>query len=419
MNKVKGFAVEAAGYLRSFAEWFAAAVLVGAACGLVGAGFHLGIGFAETMRSAQPWLLYMLPIAGLAIIGVYRALRVGTDVGTSRVIAAIRGKDGVPLALAPAIAAGTFLTHLCGGSAGREGAALQLGGGLGSLAARVMRADEKKAHMLVMCGMAGLFSALFGTPVAAALFVLEISYVGEMLYSALVPCLVSAMSAFLLSTALGVAPVRFALAGAADIGASSLLAAVALGAACALVSIAFCFSLSHAERLLEKKIKNEYARIALGGLAVVALTLLFGTRDYNGAGMDVITRALAGNAAPWAFALKLLLTVVTIAAGFRGGEIVPSFFVGATLGCTLAPLLGMDAGLGAAICMIAMFCGMVNCPAASMLLAVEVFGAQALPLMAIACAVSFMLSGDWGLYSAQNLLFSKINAEYARRGTRQ
>ena len=170
------------------------------------------------------------------------------------------------------------------------------------------------------------------------------------------------------------------------------------------------------EHFLAKKIPNGYLRIFLGGAAVVALTLLVGTGDYNGAGMDVIQRALEqGRAAPAAFLWKLVFTAITIGCGFKGGEVVPTFFIGATLGCVLGPVLGMPAGFAAAIALVAMFCGAVNCPIASIILSVELFGSSNLIYFALACGISYMLSGYFGLYSSQKIIYSKTRAEYINR----
>ena len=160
-------------------------------------------------------------------------------------------------------------------------------------------------------------------------------------------------------------------------------------------------------------VKNhDYLRIALGGLLLLGLSLLFPSGDYNGAGMDVVARALGGQARPEAFALKLLFTAITIGVGFKGGEIVPTFFIGATFGCVVGALLGLDAGFAAALGLVATFCGVVNSPIASIILSVELFGAQGLLFFAIACGVSYMLSGYYGLYSSQRIIYSKLKAEF-------
>ena len=217
--------------------------------------------------------------------------------------------------------------------------------------------------------------------------------------------------AYGVSLHLGVEPTRFSVAIPAQSTGVFIRVAV-LGVLCAVVSIVFCVVMHGAGHLM-KKIKSPWLRVACGGVAVIVLTLLFGT-DYNGVGMDIVTAAVEQGivAVPWAFLLKLLFTAITLAAGFKGGEVVPSFFVGATFGCAVAPLLGLPAGFGAAVGLAAVFCGVTNCPLASTLLAVELFGAEGLLYFALACCLSYMLSGYQGLYSSQTILYSKLKAQF-------
>jgi H+/Cl- antiporter ClcA len=196
---------------------------------------------------------------------------------------------------------------------------------------------------------------------------------------------------------------------------SLILKVVVVAIACAVVSILFCITLHKIEQKMSELIKNPYKRIFVGGLIVVLLTILLRTNDYNGAGMDIIQKAFRGQVVPYAFLLKILFTAITIGAGFKGGEIVPTFFVGATLGCLLGNLLGIPQGLGAAIGLISLFCGMVNTPIASIFLSIELFGEVGLVYFAIAVGVSYMLSGYYGLYSSQKIVYSKLKAEYINK----
>ena len=267
-------------------------------------------------------------------------------------------------------------------------------------------------RIATLCGMSAVFSALFGTPLTATIFALEVISVGVFYYSALVPCIVASLAALAISNAFGIAPTHFtfALTAAPRL---LLLRVAALAAVCSLMSILFCVTMHGTERLFAGRIQNPWLRIAAGGAIVVVLTLLVGTGDYNGAGMDVITRAIeGGQAAPDAFFWKLLFTAVTIGCGFKGGEVVPSFFVGAAFGCFMGGLLGLPAGFGGAIGLVAVFCGAVNCPVASVLLSVELFGSAGAPYFAVACALSYLLSGYCGLYSSQTILYSRTRKEF-------
>ena len=398
-------------YVRALLKWLILAVLVGAAGGVVGALFHVGVEQATAWRGAHPWVLYLLPLAGLVITGLYRAAHV-YGLGTNVVIEAVHEGKRIPLLLLPAIFCGTILTHLCGGSAGREGAALQMGGDLGRHVGQLLKMDDKDTRLATLCGMSALFSALFGTPLTATVFALEVVSVGVLYYAGFVPCIVAALVAYGVSLLFGVAPTRFALAVPA-VEPGLLVRTAALAVLCALVSILLCETLHRTEHLAARALPNPYLRALAGGAVIAAATLLLGTTAYNGAGMDRIAAAVEqGTAQPWDFLCKLLFTAVTIGCGFKGGEVVPTFFVGVTFGCAAAPLLGLEAGFGAAIGLVAVFCGAVNCPMASILLSIELFGAEGLSCFALACGIGYMLSGYRGLYSSQTILYSKLKAEF-------
>ncbi len=411
MNAVRKFMNEARLYAVALGKWLAVAALTGVLCGLIGSAFALSVGYVTRLRTANGWLIYLLPLAGAVIAYVYRALRT-EGLGTDDIIDAVHLGKPLNAKLVPSIFIGTVLTHLCGGSAGREGAALQMGGTIGYWSSRALRLDDRDTRTGTLCGMAAFFSALFGTPLAATMFAIMAISVGELYHAAFIPCFTASLVAYGLSMWLGVAPVRFT-AVIPTLTSSGLLRAAALAALCAWVSALFCALLHSSARHMKKYIPNPWLRAAVGGTIVVALTLICGTTDYNGAGMDVITAAIEqGRVKPEAFALKMLFTAVTLAAGFKGGEVVPCFFVGATFGCAVAPLLGLPASFGAALGLVSVFCGATNCPVASTFLSIELFGGSGLLYFALACGVSYMLSGYGGLYSSQTILYSKLKAQY-------
>ena len=316
----------------------------------------------------------------------------------------------MPGLLVPVIFVSTVITHLCGGSAGREGAALQIGGGIGYQAGRLLRLGEKDLPLATLCGMSGVFAALFGTPLTATVFALEVISVGVLYYAGLVPCLTAALTGYLVSVLMGVPPTRFTVT-VPGLEVRTMLLVMVLALLCAVVSILFCRGLHGVERLLKRTLKNPYLRVAVGAAVLIGLTLLT-NGDYNGAGMEVIGRAIAGQADPWAWVWKLLFTAITIGCGFKGGEVVPSFFVGAAFGCVAAGWLGLPAGFGAAMGLVSVFCGAVNCPLASIILSVELFGSGDLLYFAMACSISYLISGYCGLYSSQTILYSKLRAEF-------
>ena len=413
MSNLNDFNREAKAALRVALQWLLLAVPTGLVCGVVGTAFHLGVEYVTELRAAQSWLLLCLPLAGLAIVALYKITKC-EGVGTNNVIRAVQSGEPVSLLLVPAIFLGTVLTHLCGGSAGREGAALQMGGSIGWNVGKLLHLSDYARRTATISGMAAFFSALFGTPLTAALFAMMVEDVGLTFTSAFVPAFTSALIAYGVSVACGIAPTSFAIQTVPALGLTSAIQAAALGILCALVSRLFCRMLHTLEHQLPKRMPNPWLRIALGGVAVVAFSYLFGVGRYNGAGMGVITAAVEqGTALPWDFACKIFLTALTLAVGFKGGEVVPSFFIGATFGCVAGPLLGLPAGFAAAIGLISVFCGATNALIPSILLGFELFRGQGLELITLGCGVCYMLSGHHGLYSSQTFVTNKLRPEYA------
>ena len=403
------------GYVKAFLKWIVLSAILGVVGGAVGSVFHICIDVATETREANSWLLFLLPAGGLLITFLYSFTKKRVD--TNRVIDSIRSDKDIPWYMAPLIFVSTVLTHLFGGSAGREGAALQLGGSIGYNFGKLIKLDKGDMHIIVMSGMSAVFAALFGTPVTAMFFALEVTSVGVMYYSGLLPCAISSFCAFGMAQLFGLSPVRFdVLIPEMSVGLSWRVAL--LSVLCAIVCILFCSALEKTEQLSEKYIKNKYVRTVVGAVVIIALALVLGTREYNGAGMATISRAMQGDADWYAFALKIIFTAITIASGFKGGEIVPAFFVGSTFGCVASALFGIDPSVGAAIGFVALFCGVVNCPVASVILALEVFGVNSLAVSVLVCAVTYMMSGYCGLYKSQKIMYSKTEAKFINENAR-
>ena len=409
MERLKERVAHIGQYAVTLLKWMVLGGVIGLVGGIIGSLFHIGVDTATQVRLAHSWVLYLMPVGGLAIVGLYRLTKTEGK-GTNDVIASVHFGEQVPGLLVPVIFVSTVITHLCGGSAGREGAALQIGGGIGYQAGRLLRLGEKDLPLATLCGMSGVFAALFGTPLTATVFALEVISVGVLYYAGLVPCLTAALTGYLVSVLMGVPPTRFTVT-VPGLEVRTMLLVMVLALLCAVVSILFCRGLHGVERLLKRTLKNPYLRVAVGAAVLIGLTLLT-NGDYNGAGMEVIGRAIAGQADPWAWVWKLLFTAITIGCGFKGGEVVPSFFVGAAFGCVAAGWLGLPAGFGAAMGLVSVFCGAVNCPLASIILSVELFGSGDLRYFAMACSISYLISGYCGLYSSQTILYSKLRAEF-------
>ena len=399
-------------YMLIFAKWLLIASITGAVGGLVGTCFHKSIEYVTQVRMENSWVIFLLPLGGLLIAAIYRLCGMSDNTGTDQIISSIRSGENVRIVMAPLIFVGTVLTHLFGGSAGREGAALQLGGSIGIQIGKVINLNQKDMSLATICGMSSVFAALFGTPLTATFFAMEVISVGVIYYSGFIPCIVSSLVAYKISTLLGVEPIHYALQVIPEVSFFVVVKVGILAALCAVVSILFCLALKAVRQLMDRKLKNDYIRILIGAALIIGLTLIVQNHDYNGTGMDVIERALYGNARIEAFALKILFTAITLAAGFKGGEIIPTFFIGATFGCIMGSVLGLDSGFCAAIGLIALFCGVVNCPVASIILSVELFGSGGLLLFAIACSVSYMLSGYYGLYKSQRIVYSKTKPKF-------
>lgn len=386
-------------------------VLVGILVGVVGVAFHYAIELATEFRIENPNIIFFLPVGGLFIILLYKITGMEKDRGTNLVLVAVREQGKLSLRAAPLIFISTVVTHLFGGSSGREGAALQIGGSMSAKLGTYMGLNSNDKSIITMCGMSAAFAALFGTPVTAVVFAMEVVSVGVMRYTAIVPCCVASATGFCVALYFGIKPTFFNITDMPPVDLTAMVHAAVMGVLCALVSILFCVALGGASKLYGKYIPNGYMRAVTGGVIIIALSFAIGSFDYNGAGMEVIERALAGEAKAEAFLIKIIFTALTLGAGFRGGEIVPVLFTGATFGNVVGKFLGMSPSFGAALGMTSIFCGVTNCPLTAIILGAEIFGGGGLLFFALSCAVSYMLSGYFGLYSEQKILYSKTNLE--------
>lgn len=398
-------------------KWIIFAIIVGIIVGLCGTAFYFALSLVTVLRTQNSWLIFLLPLGGVGIVAMYRILHNEKDNGTNLVISAIHSDDELPLRMAPLIFVSTLITHLFGGSAGREGAALQMGGSIGNALGRLFRFDDKDKHVMIMCGMSAAFSALFGTPMAAAILPMEMVSVGVMYYIALVPCVISSLIAHGIAYSFGVSNEMFIIRSIPKFGIISSIEISVLAILCALVSILFCVLLHKSEDLYKRFFANPYVRAIVGGCIIIVLTLLVGNQDYNGTGINIIAHCINGTVRPEAFLLKMIFTALTLGAGYKGGEIVPSFFTGAAFGCLFGNLLGFSPTLCTAVGMTAVFCGVTNCPITSLLISFELFGYDGMPYFLLATALSYMLSGYFGLYRSQKIVYSKYKTNYINKAT--
>lgn len=402
-------------HLKLYIRWLIFSGITGLVAGALSSAFAISMSWVTKVRGDHPWILYTLPLIGLVIVFLYSVMQYKNDKGTNLVLSMIHAQADIPIKMAPLIFFSTVLTHLGGGSAGREGAALQLGGSVGNQLGSWFHFDEKDKRVVVMCGMSAAFAAVFGTPMAAAIFSMEVVSVGVMYYAALVPCIFASLTASYFAADMGINPEAFQIAGVPALAPKTVLGMILLSACCAVLSVLFCILLHKTGDMYRRYLKNPYVRIFCAGTILVMIYSVLGTNDYMGAGIPVIERAISGSAVPWAFILKMILTALTLEAGYKGGEIVPSFFVGATFGCVFGQLLGISPSLCAATGMIAVFCGVTNCPISSILISFELFGFEGVPYFLIAISTSYMLSGYYGLYNDQTIVYSKYKTQLINR----
>lgn len=397
-----------------FIRWTAISIVMGTVCGLIGTAFGYGVIYAQRLFKTHSFMLYLMPVAGALIVLLHQMFHELGNRGTNLILESISSDERIPMATLPCIFISTILSQAVGASAGKEGAALQIGGCIGNYFGDVFHMDERDKKVMIMSGMSGCFGAIFGTPLAAAMFGIEVISIGVAYYAALVPCVFASFIGAQISGALGFHGESFLILHIPEFSLVPALYTVGLGLTCALLSVCFCILLHETQHLYKNKIGNVYVRILVAAGLSIALALIFG-RDYCGAGFNLVEKAVDGESAYLGFLLKMIFTAVALGGGFKGGEIVPTLAVGASFGCTFGLLTGFEPSLCAAAGMLATFVGVTNCPIATMFLGFELFGFEAMPYFAVAVAISFTLSGYYGLYSGQKFTYSKTKAEFINR----
>lgn len=399
--------------LRVLFKWILFGTLTGIVVGAAATCFYYALSFATQFRGTHPWIIAGLPIGGILIVALYHFMK--NDLGTNVVLAAIHKDEKIPGRMAPMIFIATFLTHFFGASAGREGAALQLGGSISAQLGRLLRVNPADRHIVIMCGMSAGFSAIFGTPLASAIFAMEVISIGIMHYAALVPCVFASLIASIFSKYLGVVSESFYISIIPEFNVIYFIKMIFLSIFFGILSAVFCLILRGFSRTFKKYFSNPFIRILAASGIIILLTLIFHTTDYMGAGMDIIEKSFHKSARPEAFLLKMIFTGLALGSGFKGGEIVPSFFIGATFGSVAGPLIGLPLSLSAACGMLGVFCGVTNCPITSLLIGFELFGFEGMPYYLVAVSVSYMMSGYHGLYKEQKIIYSKYQTRFINR----
>ncbi len=378
-------------------------VITSVLCGGVGALFAHTLKLANNTFFSFNWLIYLLPLGGVLTVLLFKSLKLDSK-NIHTVFSDVKNDGETPFLLSVAIFVGTAITQFFGGSAGKEGAALQIGSGISSPIAHYLKLRYHNHKILLLCGMTAMFSAVFTAPLTALAFGLEIVYISRKFYlKAVLPLAMSSFGAYGIAMALGVHPERFALHALPQFSAISFFKIAGLILACAVVCILFCLALHLTGDLFKKLFKSPYLRVIIGGALVIGLTLLVGNNDYNGGGMHVIERVVeTGKAFYFAFLFKIIFTAITNASGFKGGEIVPALFVGATLGAVVGGLLGLPPSFAAAVGMVTLFGGATKCTVSAFMLGLEFFGMGGIGYFALAAVLSRIITANIGLYTAEH-----------------
>ena len=389
-------------------RWLLIASVAGVLSGSASALLLASLNLATALRESHRWLILLLPVAGLSIGCLYKYVGASVEAGNDLILEEVHDPQAtIPLRMTPLILLGTFFTHLCGGSAGREGTAIQTGASLADQITRILGLDAKDRRILLMAGISGGFGSVFGTPLAGAVFGIEVLAIGKLGYESIFPCFVGAFVGDYVTHAWGIHHTIYTVTQVARLGPVSFLAAIAAGIAFGVTAMLFAKTTHAISYWFKTHIAWSPARPLLGGIAVAAAVFLSHTTRYIGLGIPTIVDSFKTTLPWYDFAAKFGFTAVTLGSGFKGGEVTPLFFIGSTLGNALSHVLPLPATLLAGMGLVGVFAGAANTPISSSLMAVELFGPEAGAFAAIACVVSYLFSGHSGIYHAQRVGQSK------------
>lgn len=395
---------ELAVILAGLVKWTFLGSIVGLLTGSASALFLTALTWATQTRELNPWALWLLPLAGLSIGLLYQRWGGGAERGNNLILDNIHDSEQrLPLRMAPFILVTTVITHLFGGSAGREGTAVQMGGSLAEGLSRLLGLTTSDRRLLLMSGISGGFGSVFGTPLAGTIFGMEVLRVGALRYNGITACLVAAFVGDWVTAAWGVPHTQYLVGALAPLHIIGFGKATLMGIAFGLVALGFSSLTNGLRALFRNLVLHAAWRPALGGAIIILLTYLVGTRAYLGLSLPLITESFAAPISGTAFLLKLLFTAVTLGSGFQGGEVTPLFVIGATLGSALSAPLGLPSDLAASMGFIAVFAAAANTPLACLVMAVELFGTAGLGYTAVATFVAYLISGHSGIYHSQRV----------------
>lgn len=392
----------------SLLKWLFYGSLIGILTGSASALFLAGLDLVTEKRMGHPWLLFLLPLGGALMSYLYMKFGRNAGKGSNLILEQLHeGKETIPFRMAPLVLLGTLVTHLFGGSAGREGTAVQMGGSFAEWIGNIFKVDASDRKILLMCGISSGFGSVFGTPLAGTIFGIEVAAIGMVRYQALIPCFIASLVGHLVTTTWGIHHLHYAMGAIPELSTGVILKVVLASILFGLTSILFSELTHGLKKLYTKLFKNPVTKAFVGGLVIIALVYLFQTRDYIGLGIPLLQKSFQEPVAHLAFLWKIVFTALTLGAGYLGGEVTPLFVIGATLGNSLSDLLGLSAPFLAGLGLIAVFSGATNTPLACFVMGIELFGSEGIIYMFMACILSYLFSGHSGIYTSQRIGLSK------------